>query len=57
MRADNNNNTTEIGIGTQADFQAKRSDSLSQLCAMFSEFESQDYIEQFYAQLLEIEGI
>jgi len=55
MRADNNNNN-EIVIGTQTD-PAKRNDSLSALCAMFSEFESEDYLEQFYAQLLEIEGI
>ena len=34
----------------------KRSSSLTTLCAMFTEWDSEEYIEKFYTQLLEIEG-
>lgn len=35
----------------------QRSNSLSTLCAaMFTEWDSQDYLESFFSQLLEIEG-
>ena len=43
------------GADTEADTQ--RSNSLSALCAaMFTEWESQDYLDNFYEQLFELEG-
>lgn len=43
-----------LANGTEPD--VKRSSSLTSLCAMFTEWDGEEFLEKFYSQLLEIEG-